>query len=183
MSTVHAVTSREAPAAVTSLSPQLVPVPAMGEPSLQADAEPIGRLPSEWEQLHDVDIGGDTIETLLIGPNGLFAIHVNPDPRPVAVRPGLGLFRAGTREPEVVKRALRNANALRDRLAHLPGDLFPNAVLVTSAHGQAGHRLGRLLVVRPGRLVEAIWQHVSRPLGRSERSAIREALLEDPITR
>ena len=46
---------------------------------------------------------------------------------------------------------------------------------VTESPGE-GARLGRLLVVRPGRLAEAIWTHVSRALTRSERADIAALL-------
>ena len=121
-------------------------------------------------------MGDDTIDLVLIGPNGIFAVHVDPDPEPAAVRPGHGLFHTGVRVPTQVKRALRNTQGLRDRLSSVPGDIFPYPVLVASAPGEAGHRLGRLMVVRPGRLAEAVWRHVSRPLTRSDRQAVREAL-------
>ena len=121
-------------------------------------------------------MGDDTIDLVLIGPNGIFAVHVDPDPEPAAVRPGHGLFHTGVRVPTQVKRALRNTQDLRYRLSSVPGDIFPYPVLVASAPGEAGHRLGRLMVVRPGRLAEAVWRHVSRPLTRSDRQAVREAL-------
>jgi len=178
MSTSDAVTSAATRHTTAPLLPPLVPVHTPEPPASPPAAEPIGRVPEDWVKIHDVDVGGDTIDTLLIGPNGLFAIHVDPDLRQAAVRPGLGLFRAGTRDPEPVKRALRNTEALRNRLAHLPGDLFPYPVLVTPTPGETGHRLGRLLVVRPGRMAEAVWRHVSRPLGRSERHAVKTALGE-----
>ncbi|MCJ7725210.1 MAG: hypothetical protein MUP76_02310 [Acidimicrobiia bacterium] len=176
MTSLHAVTTFDAPGTVAPPYPPLAPV-HQSAPLLPAEsAEPLGVLPAEWARLDAVAVGDDVVDTLLVGPNGLFAVHVDPDLRPAAVRPGIGLLRAGTRQPEQVKRALRNTEALRMALAFLPGDLFPYPVLVTSTPGEAGHRLGRLLVVRPGRLPEVIWRHVSRPLRRSERAAILKTL-------
>jgi hypothetical protein len=183
MSTVRAVTPLADHRVVAPHLPPLAVVPAPATPPFPSSVEPASRLPREWVEVHGVEVDGDTIDTLLIGPNGLFAVHFDEDPRPAAVRPGFGLIRAGTREPNPVKRALGNAEALRQRLAHLPGDLFPYPVLVTATTGEAGHRLGRLLVVRPGRLAEALWRHASRPLRRSEREAVREALVGSSSSR
>lgn len=177
MTPLHAVTTFDAPGTIAPPYPPLAPVHDQAPLRAAEVAEPMGVLPAEWDRVHDVAVGDDTVDTLLIGPNGFFAVHIDPDLRPAAIRPGLGLFRAGTRQPDQVKRALRNTAALRERLAHLPGDLFPYPVLVTATPGETGHRLGRLLVVRPGRLPEVIWQHVSRPLRRSERVAIRQSLV------
>jgi hypothetical protein len=123
-----------------------------------------------------VTVGGLTIDRVLVGPNGVFAVHVDPDPRPVVVRAGYGIVRSGTRVPDGVKRAMFGAAALRAHLAGIGGDLFPYPVLVTAAPGEAGRRLGRLLVVRPERLAEAIWEHPARPLRRSVRVEVLEAL-------
>ena len=176
MSTVRAIPVESVPASVTR-PPHLAPVPDPVPPA--ADTEPLGRLPGDWVSLNDVPVAaGDTIDRVVLGPNGVFAVHIDTDPRPAAVRPGRGLIRAGARDPEPVKRALRNTAALRTVLSALPGDVFPYPVLVTAAPGEAGDRLGRLLVVRPGRLPEAVWRHPSRPLTRSQRMEIRRALLE-----
>lgn len=160
------------PRAPSPPRPRLVAVP---QPA--GAVERPGALPAEWLVLERVEAGADVIDLVLVGPNGVFAVHVDPDPRPAAVRPGHGVVREGARVPGPVKRALFGAAALRERLRHLPGDVFPYPVLVTPAPGEAGHRLGRLLVVRPGRLAEVIWSHASRPLTRSQRAAIRRVLL------
>jgi len=180
MPAAPAVTPLEAPVAVPHprARPPLVPVRTDPGPGPRLLTEPLGRLPGDWDRLHDVVIGEDTVDLLLVGPNGLFAVHIDPDQRPAAVRAGRGLFRTGVRDPDPVKRALRNAEGLRRQLADLPGDLLPYPVLVASTPGETGLRLGRLLIVRPGRLAEVIWSHVSRPLKRSERRAVLTALAD-----
>ena len=176
MAQAHALATAapQAPPTTAPTRPPLAPVGVQTPP--RTAKEPLSLPPAEWDQVTGVTVGNDTIDLVLIGPNGIFAVHLDPDPEPAAVRPGQGLFQTGVRVPTQVKRALRNTQGLRDRLSSVPGDIFPYPVLVASAPGEAGHRLGRLIVVRPGRLAEAIWRHVSRPLTRSDRQAIREAL-------
>lgn len=145
---------------------------------LQPLEEPT-RLPAEWVDVENVEIPGGVIDRVIVGPNGVFAVHVDPDDRPVAIRYDLGMFRAGARVGEPVKRALYNTRALHALLGGLGEDLFPYPVLVTSAHGEE-QRLGRLMLVRPGRLAEALWRHPSRPLPRSARRRV-VARLHAPI--
>ena len=97
-------------------------------------------------------------------------MHFDLDLRPAAVRPQ-GVIRNGLRVKDPVKTALTNTFALRALLVEDHPVVHPYPVLVTETPGE-GTRLGRLLVVRPGRLAEAVWAHVSRPLGRSERARI-----------
>ncbi len=131
-------------------------------------------LPSEWLALDDVAVPEGIIDRVLIGPNGVFTVHFDPDLRPAAIRPQ-GVIRNGLRVKEPVKTALRNTFALRELLATDHPLVHPYPVLVTESPGE-GARLGRLLVVRPGRLAEAIWTHVSRALTRSERADIAALL-------
>lgn len=177
----HTVDAPAAPtlARVVPIAPHLPPGPAAAPPPTAVEA--LGVLPGDWVVLDGVAAGPETADLAAVGPNGVFAVCRDPDPRPGAVRERLGLVRAGARDPEPVKRALRTATALRARLSHLPGDVFPYPVLVSPVPGEAGHRLGRLLVVRPGRFAEAVWRHPSRPLRRSERAAI-VACLRDGST-
>lgn len=127
-------------------------------------------LPHDWAVLEQVPVGGGVIDRVIVGPNGVFAVHFDPDLRPAAVREH-GVIRNGVRVKEPVKTALRNAFALRALLAPDHPLVHPYPVLVTETPGN-GARLGRLLVVRPGRLAEGVWQHLSRPMTRSERARI-----------
>ena len=176
MAQAHALATAatQAPPTGAPVIPRLVPVGVQTPP--RAATEPLSLPPTEWDQVTGVVVGDGMVDLVLIGPNGVFAVHVDPDPESAAVRPGHGLFRTGARVPTQVKRALRNAQGLRDRLSSVAGDIFPYPILVASTPGEAGHRLGRLMVVRPGRLAEAVWRHDSRPLTRSDRSAVRSAL-------
>jgi len=170
--------SRAEAAVLAPLSPAVSPAPQPHRPVPVVDATPevLSDLPAEWERIAPVTAGPGCIDTVLIGPNGVFAVHIDPDTRPAAARPGRGVLRAGERVPQQVKRALHHTRALRDLLAAVPGDLLPYPILVTPVPGAWRERLGRLLVVRPGRLAEAVWSHPSRPLTRSQRAAVTAAL-------
>jgi len=177
MAQAHALTTAAPQAPPTAVPVRPTPLAPIGmNAPLRVVTEPLSLPPSEWDQVTGVTVGNDTIDLVLIGPNGVFSVHLDPDPGPAAVRPGHGLFHTGVRVPAQVKRALRNTQDLRDRLASVPGGIFPYPVLVASAAGEAGHRLGRLMVVRPGRLAEAVWRHDSRPLTRSDRLAVGKVL-------
>jgi hypothetical protein len=127
-------------------------------------------LPAEWTVVDDVRVSGDVIDQAIVGPNGVFAVQFDADLRPAAVRDH-GVIRNGVCVKEPVKKALRSAFALRALLAESHPNIHPYPVLVTETPGN-GTRMGRLLVVRPGRLAEVVWSHVSRPLTRSERAEI-----------
>jgi hypothetical protein len=150
------------PAAPPAVVPDIAPMAPVVSPETPT------RLPAEWVEVERVTISGEVIDRVVVGPNGVFAVHIDTDTRPVAIRPESGMYRAGVRTGDPVKRALRNTQALRAVLGAADGELFPYPVLVTASHGDE-HRLGRLLVVRPGRLAEALWRHPSRPLTRSAR--------------
>lgn len=159
-------------AQVFTLEPAAPPRPAVG----LLDPVPTGvrpkttELPEEWISLDHVAVPGGVVDRVLVGPNGVFTVHFDPDLRPAAIRPQ-GVIRNGLRVKEPVKTALRNTFALRALLADDHPRIHPYPVLVTEGPGD-GTRLGRLLVVRPGRLAEAVWAHTSRPLTRSERADI-----------
>lgn len=158
-------------AAPAGAPPAAWPIPAAESvpPELQPAA--CTRLPDEWIEIEGVTISGEPIDRVIVGPNGIFAVHLDDDARPIAVRHEMGMFRAGVRAGGPVKRALRNTHALRLLLSAVDDELFPYPVLVTASHG-GEQRLGRLMVVRPGRLAEALWRHPSRPLTRSARRRI-----------
>ena len=53
-------------------------------------------LPAEWTVLDDVRVGGDVIDQVIVGPNGVFTVQFDADLRPAAVR-GHGVIRNGVR--------------------------------------------------------------------------------------
>ena len=124
-------------------------------------------LPREWTVVDHVPIGGATIDHVVIGPNGVFTIGVDPDPEP-AVPGDDGLYRSGVRVTTPVKAALMAAHLLR-REAHRR--LFAYPILVT-AIAAGPEQLDRLGVVRGDRIAEYIWSHPGLPLRRSQRQEV-----------
>ena len=129
-------------------------------------------LPDDWAMVGPVLIAGRTLDRVVAGPNGVFAVSLDPDPRPAALAPD-GLFRGGRRVTHQVKQALAASFELRRVLAAAGIDVFPYPVLV--ARGADG-LLGRLRVVPPGCLASAVWSHPGRPLRRSERARVLAAV-------
>lgn len=137
------------------------------------DAEPpLGALPADWTVLDEIP--GVVADRVIVGPNGVFTVVIDPDPRPALLADD-GLYRAGTRVTTPVKRALSAAFALRRRLAPTPADVFPYPLLALNAASPFGF-VGRLRVVPADMLAEAVWTHPGRPLLRSQRRAIIGAL-------
>lgn len=149
--------------------------PALAAVSSAAAAEAtvplLDTLPAEWEQLHDVRVGHQVVDHVVIGPNGLFTIDIDADPE-VAVAKDDGIYRMGSRVTTPVKAALLGAFRLRARLGE---DVFPYPILVTPLEA-SHHMLGRLGVVPGERIAELIWAHPGRPLRRSERVKILSTL-------
>ncbi len=121
--------------------------------------------PPDWTILTNVIVGGSTVPCVVVGPNGVFTIEIDPDPTLCALRPD-GVWRHGQRVREPVKRALHSAFNLRRALARAGIDVFPYPML--AAAGAEG-RLGRLQVLPPERIAEAVWGHPGLPLARSQR--------------
>jgi hypothetical protein len=129
-------------------------------------------LPDDWSVVGPVLIAGRTLDRVVVGPNGVFAVSLDPDPRVATLAPD-GLVRGGQRATHQVKQALDAAFELRRVLARAGIDVFPYPVLVArSAEGM----LGRLQVVPPGRLASAVWRHPGRPLLRSQRARVLAAI-------
>ena len=127
----------------------------------------LGTLPSEWTVVDQVWVGGAVIDHVVVGPNGVFTIGVDPDHGP-AIPGDDGLYRAGVRVTTPVKTALMAAHLLR-RQAH--GRLFAYPILVTTI-AAGPEQLERLGVVRGDRIAEYIWSHPGLPLRRSQRQEL-----------
>lgn len=159
-------------------------LPAM--PEVEAPAAPYlalvetarrDHLPDDWTVVGPVLVAGCTLDRVVVGPNGVFAVSLDPDPRPAALAAD-GLFRAGRRVTTQVKQAQAAAFELRRVLGAAGIQVFPYPVLVTRG---ADGMLGRLRVVSPGCLASAVWRHPGRPLLRSERARVLAAI-QHPAT-
>ena len=131
----------------------------------------IDRLPTEWSVIDDAVIGGVVIDYVVVGPNGVFTINVDPDPRPATIGDD-GIYRDGSRVTSAVKDALMAASRLRDDQG---GRVFAYPILVSTLDAER-HQLDRLGVVAGDRIAEYIWSHPGLPLRRSQRLEVQWAL-------
>jgi hypothetical protein len=153
------------------IAPARVPEPPEA-PVLTLVEAPRDHLPDDWSVVGPLLIAGRTLDRVVVGPNGVFAVSIDPDPRTATLAPD-GLVRGGQRVTHQVKQALDSAFELRRVLAQAGIDVFPYPVLVArSAEGM----LGRLQVVPPGCLASAVWRHPGRPLLRSQRARVLAAI-------
>lgn len=151
------------------------PQPTTVDPATGPRPErPLGALPGDWTVLRGPEIAGITVDRVIVGPNGLFTVVIDPDPRPALVTSD-GLQRAGSRVTTSVKRALGAAFALRRRLGDQLPAVFPYPLLAISGDTDMGF-VGRLRVLPAALVAEAVWTHPGRPLLRSERGAVIRAL-------
>jgi len=134
-------------------------------------------LPDDWTMVGPVLVAGRTLDRVVVGPNGVFAVSLDSDPRPATLTAD-GLLRAGRRVTTQVKQAQQAAFELRRVLGAAGIGVFPYPVLVTRG---ADGMLGRLRVVSPGCLASAVWCHPGRPLLRSERARVLAAV-QHPAT-
>ena len=160
------------PPALPDLDLPVAPYLTLVESSARRD-----HLPEDWTMVGPVLVAGRTLDRVVVGPNGVFAVSLDPDPRPASLATD-GLSRAGKKVTHQVKQALAAAFDLRRVLGVAGIDVFPYPVLV--ARGADG-MLGRLRVVPPGCLASAVWCHPGRPLLRSERARVLTAV-QHPAT-
>jgi hypothetical protein len=137
---------------------------ATPEPAARAGLE---ALPHEWTVIDQVSIGDFVVDHVIVGPNGVFTVGVDPDPEP-AIPGDDGIYRAGERVTTPVKDALMAAHVLRRQA---DGRVFAYPILVT-AIAAGPEQLDRLGVVRGDRIAEYIWSHPGLPLRRSQRHEI-----------
>lgn len=158
--------------ALPDLDAPETPFLALVETAIRRD-----HLPDDWTTVGPVLVAGRTLDRVVIGPNGVFAVSLDPDPRPATLSPD-GLFRSGKRVTGQVKQAQQAAFELRRVLGAAGIGVFPYPVLVSRG---ADGMLGRLRVVSPGCLASAVWCHPGRPLLRSERARVLAAV-QHPAT-
>ena len=103
------------------------------------DAAGLSRLPTEWQTIDRVMLDDTVIDQAVVGPNGVFAVSVDPDPVPATIEWD-GLYRDGVRVTTTVKSALMAAHELRRRVGER---LFAYPLLVTTIQATDEH-LGRL---------------------------------------
>jgi hypothetical protein len=131
----------------------------------------LDRLPAEWTVLDGVVVGSVMVDHVVIGPNGVFTINVDPDPRPASLDDD-GLYRDGSRVTTTVKDAVMAANRLRGALGN---SVFAYPLLVSPISADRS-QLDRLGVVPGDRIAEYIWCHPGLPMRRSQRLEVQWAL-------
>jgi hypothetical protein len=137
-------------------------------PSPRLHPAGLDRLPSEWVVVDGVSLrSGAKIDHVVIGPNGVFTLGVDPETMPADIGDD-GIYRNGVRVTIPVKHALRGAHELRGDLG-LAVIAYP--ILVTPLRGEH-HRLDRLGVVPGERIAEHIWSHPGFPMRRSQRAEV-----------
>lgn len=125
------------------------------------------RLPAEWTVVDQVSVAGAQLDHVVVGPNGVFTVVVDPDPQPATPTED-GIYRAGVRVTTPVKEAVRAAHLLRREAR---GMLFAYPILVAALDADR-HQLDRLGVVPGDRIAEYIWSHPGLPLRRSQRQEV-----------
>ena len=134
-------------------------------PQLDRHPAGLGSLPAEWVVFDDISLrSGRHLDHVVIGPNGVFTIGLDPADTPATIGPD-GLYRQGLRVALPVKQALFGARELRIALG-LATIAYP--VLVTDIAADR-HQLDRLGVVPGDHIAEYIWSHPGFPLRRSQR--------------
>ena len=72
-------------------------------------------LPSTWKVYHDVDLGGENADHVVVGPADVFNVEVKNYTGSVEVRPN-GLWVRGQRRDDLVRQAWRQAHKLQELL-------------------------------------------------------------------
>lgn len=106
-------------------------------------AQVLQNLPSGWRVLHDLDLGGENVDHLAIGPSGVFNIEVKNHSGKIHASPK-GLFNKGRRQDKIVRQTWRQAHKLRELLGV---EVVPLLVFVTE--NLEGSQVGRLKVFKP----------------------------------
>ncbi|GAB5603609.1 hypothetical protein FJNA_21350 [Thermus sp. FJN-A] len=103
----------------------------------------LAELPSTWRVFHDVDLGGENADHVVVGPPGVFNVEVKNYTGTIRATPK-GLWVRGERRDDLVRQAWRQAHKLRELLGV---EVEPLLVFVSGK--LEGRQVGRLPVLRP----------------------------------
>lgn len=117
----------------------------MGEAAV---SEVLKRLPDDWRIVSDLEIGGENVDHLAIGPAGAFSIEVKNYSGKVIATPN-GLWNKGERHDKIVRQAWRQSHKLHRLLG-----VQVEPILVFLCDDLQGGRVGRLKVMRPYAVVD-----------------------------
>ena len=118
----------------------------------------LSALPGGWRVFHDVDLGGENADHVVVSSRGVFTIEVKNYSGRISVTPN-GLYTHGKRNDLVVKQAWRQAHKLRERLGV---EVEPLLVFVGSRLD--GDRVGHLRVMTSGEVVPYLLSQTERKL-------------------
>ncbi|GAA6755032.1 nuclease [Thermus sp. 2.9] len=110
-------------------------------------AQFLAQLPSTWRVFHDVDLGGENADHVVVGPPGVFNVEVKNYTGKIRATPR-GLWIRGERRDDLVRQAWRQAHKLRELLGV---EVEPLLVFVSGE--LEGRQVGRLPVLRPEEVV------------------------------
>ena len=100
-------------------------------------------LPSPWRVFHDVALGGENADHVVVGPAGVFNVEVKNYTGLIRATPQ-GLWVRGERRDDLVRQAWRQAHKLRELLG-----VEVEPLLVFVGGRLEGRRVGRLPVLPP----------------------------------
>jgi hypothetical protein len=110
-------------------------------------AKHLEQLPTGWRVFHDLDLGGENVDHLVIGPAGIFNVEVKNYSGRVIATPK-GLYNKGQRQDEVVKQAWRQSHRLKEIFG-----VEVKPILVFVGDQLEGDQVGKLPVKRPEELL------------------------------
>ena len=100
-------------------------------------------LPSPWRVFHDVDLGGENADHVVVGPAGVFNVEVKNYTGLIRATPE-GIWVRGDCRDDLVRQAWRQAHKLRELLG-----VEVEPLLVFVGGRLEGRRVGRLPVLPP----------------------------------
>ncbi len=128
------------------------------------------RFPSDWQVIGAVDATSALADLVIVGPNGVFVVVIDPDPSRSRLTAS-GIVRAGERVADPVRAARLAGFELRRALRRDGIDTLVSAIVVSPV-GDEGGWLDRVRVVPVHRLREAVWSHPGSPLTRGQRDQV-----------
>lgn len=118
----------------------------------------LGALPGGWRVFHDVRLGLENADHVVVGPRGVFSVEVKNYSGRILATPG-GLFTHGQRNDAAVRQAWRQARKLRELLG-----VEVTPLLVFAGGEPEGERVGDLLVLSGAELVPYLLSLTERRL-------------------
>lgn len=130
-------------------------------------------LPEGFGVFHDVDLGEENADHVVVGPGGVFNVEVKNYSGSIRVRPN-GLYVNGKRNDKIIRQAWRQAHKLKELLG-----VEVEPVLVFIKGHLDGERVGRLPILKPDTLKKFLLDRPKRLTPEEIRQIF--ALLENKV--